>query len=65
MIITLSHCSDKLEEQEAEAEERERLGLPPIRGAAFDLQEDKVGEFVNWLGKTSAHGFAVAKQRLA
>jgi len=64
MIITLSHCSDKLEEQEAEAEERERLGLPPIRGTAFDLQEDKVGEFVNWLGKTSAHGFAVAKRKI-
>ncbi|ACO64315.1 voltage-gated ion channel superfamily [Micromonas commoda] len=64
MIITLSHCSDKLEEQEAEAEERERLGLPPIRGTAFDLQEDKVGEFVNWLGKTSARGFVVAKRKI-
>ena len=38
--------------------------LPPIRGTAFDLQEDKVGEFVNWLGKTSARGFVVAKRKI-
>ena len=64
MIITLSHCSDKLEEQEAEAEERERLGLPPLRGTAFDLQEDKVGEFVNWMGKATGRGFVAAKRKI-
>ena len=48
MIITLSHCNRQMEEQEEDARERDELGLPPA-SSSFDLQEDKVGDFVNWV----------------
>ena len=38
MIITLSHCNHQMEEQEADAKERERAGLAPA-ASGFDLQE--------------------------
>jgi hypothetical protein len=50
MIITLSHCTHELEEQEEEAREREAMGLPPMP-SAFAPEDDKVGEFVNWVGR--------------
>jgi hypothetical protein len=64
MIITLSHCTTRMESQEAEAKEREALGLPPVP-SDFDLQDDKVGELFNWIGVGIGRGILQARTRTA
>ena len=60
MIITpsLIAATSSAQQRRGRGEERQST---PIRVPRSTLQEDKVGEFVNRLGKTSAHGFGPAK----
>ena len=51
MIITLSHSSEQMDEQEAEEEALKKAGLEHRGERRFDLQDDKVGELINSVGE--------------
>ena len=61
MIITLNHCSNQMDEQDRKEEEREAVGME----GTSDLQVDKMGVFVNWVGAEINRGLTSAKKWVA
>jgi hypothetical protein len=49
MIITLSHCTDQMVEEDEENARREALGLPPSENVKFSPQEDKLRKIALWV----------------